>query len=161
MNFAVANKLHRESAGPGPAAASNSIACRTRKSMDVALPVVSSPPAWQRLEISNDRISCTLHWTRPGLRLSLRKAARSLSTPTNPTGDPGFLFNQGWRRRENNSVVDLCPRARFRCRRAGPIPYRKTLYLAPETLKRTRALQMPPKSQKKVEFYRNLQKSRR
>src|SRR6202041_3370831 len=35
------------------------------------------------------RISCTLHWTRPRMRLSLRKAARSVPEPPTCTGNPG------------------------------------------------------------------------
>src|ERR1700728_2465965 len=33
--------------------------------------------------------SCTLHWTRPRMRLSLRKAARSAPEPPSCTGNPG------------------------------------------------------------------------
>src|SRR5271167_193715 len=35
------------------------------------------------------RISCTLRWTRSRVRLSLRKATGTSSTPTSCTGNPG------------------------------------------------------------------------
>jgi hypothetical protein len=44
---------------------------------------------WPNANPGLPRISCTLLWTRPRMRLSLRKAARGSVTPTSYTGNPG------------------------------------------------------------------------